>query len=389
VVATHEPWMVGVGYGAPFDPLTKSGTSYHFFMALQRRGVLAGVVSVRPVVFDYIEKAISFHPDRETWRQRYHASSYPLAPAIRLSMSQVGGYRAAKLNASPEALLQVSTWIDMSASRKLKPRLRCCYNDANVGAWLTRPDLVLDRSSRSVRRTLEFERRVFDSMDLIFTMSEWARQSFIEEYEQDAAKVVVASSGPNLDPVPEPPGEREFDVPRFLFVGKSFNRKGGSLLLEAFERVRHVRPKAELWIVGPSRLPRMPPGVRSFGFIGRQTPEGAARIDRIYRDATAFVLPTRYEGFGIPILEAMGYQLPCIGTRCCAIPEMIEDGESGFLVARDDADQLAERMISLADDPERSMRMGEAGRRRLLARFTWDRVAERIDAEVSKALGRA
>ena len=84
----------------------------------------------------------------------------------------------------------------------------------------------------------------------------------------------------------------------------------------------------------------------------------------------------------------MAYQLPCIGSDRCAIPEIIAEGESGFLVRPDDVDHLAERMLSLIEDPVRAKAMGEAGRQRFLERFTWDRVAQRIGDEVATALER-
>ena len=65
----------------------------------------------------------------------------------------------------------------------------------------------------------------------------------------------------------------------------------------------------------------------------------AGRIDRdalaeLYRRATVFVLPSLFDAWGHVFVEAMGYGLPCIGTDCCAMPELIEDGISGRLVAR-------------------------------------------------------
>lgn len=61
--------------------------------------------------------------------------------------------------------------------------------------------------------------------------------------------------GANLDETPDPIS-REFDKPRLLFVGKDFNRKGGQIVMHAFQRLRHMRPEAELLIVGnPSNLP--------------------------------------------------------------------------------------------------------------------------------------
>ena len=61
-----------------------------------------------------------------------------------------------------------------------------------------------------------------------------------------------------------------------------------------------------------------------------------------YRRATAFVMPSRYEPFGIVFLEAMAYWLPCVGSRTCAMPEIIDEGVTGLLAEPDDVDSLAD-----------------------------------------------
>ena len=188
-------------------------------------------------------------------------------------------------------------------------------------------------------------------------------------------------SGANMDRVPDPP-ERDFGLPRLLFVGKQFARKGGENLLKAFRLVHAQRPDAELWLVGPRRLEEEHAGVRWFGRIDRSTPEGDAEMHRLYREATAFVMPSLYEPFGIVFLEAMAYRLPCIGGACCAMPEIIEDGVTGY-VAPYDVEQLAERLLAVINDPEQARAMGEAGYRRFRERYGWDNVAARTVSAVA------
>jgi glycosyltransferase involved in cell wall biosynthesis len=91
-----------------------------------------------------------------------------------------------------------------------------------------------------------------------------------------------------------------------------------------------------------------------------------------------FCLPSLFEPFGIVILEAMFFGLPCVGTADWAIPEMIADGETGYTVARDDATALADRLSMLLADLPHAHRMGLAGRRRAEQRFSWTGVANRM-----------
>jgi glycosyltransferase involved in cell wall biosynthesis len=171
-----------------------------------------------------------------------------------------------------------------------------------------------------------------------------------------------------------------------LFVGKQFERKGGPLLLEAFRRVRTRFPDARLVIVGPTTPPASEPGVEWRGNLDKNKPEEWARMAAAYHEADVFCLPSLFEPFGIVILEAMFFGLPCVGTAAWAIPEMIVDGETGYTVPRDDVGALADRLSELLADPPRAHRMGLAGRRRAEERFSWEAVAARMGDRLQRCL---
>jgi glycosyltransferase involved in cell wall biosynthesis len=232
-----------------------------------------------------------------------------------------------------------------------------------------------------VRRALEAERGLYDRLQLIFTMSDWLRRSFVDDFDQAPEKVITVGAGANFESVPEAP-ERTFASPRVLFVGKRWERKGGPQLLEAFRGLRQDRADAELWIVGPEEPPAQEAGIRFHGRISRSSPEGERRLAELYRDATVFAMPSVYEPFGVAFLEAMAYRLPCIGSDRCAMPEIVEDGVTGNTVDAFDTEALALRLLELAE-PDRARAFGEAGHRRFLERFTWDGVAARMVAAVT------
>jgi glycosyltransferase involved in cell wall biosynthesis len=378
------PRIVGATDGDPWSGSTWSGSSRRLFSALERRGALAGAVSTRPRWLDLAEKAAAWQRDGTAWRQRYRAAASPISPLVRQAMTAIGSRRAAGVAPDADVLLQISGWYD--AGRRMRPRLFATYQDANVALWLRRPDLALSPDDRWIARTREHELRIYDRMHLILTMSDWARRSFIEDYGQDPAKVVTVGAGANLDQIPEPPAERDLSSPRLLFVGRKFERKGGAELLEAFAALRAEQAGAELTIIGP------PPrgdgdGVRWLGPIFRDSPDEARRLDESFRNANVFVMPSIYEGFGIPFLEGMAYALPCVGTTACAIPELVEDGVTGRTVKPGDAGALATALSDLCAQPEQSAAMGRAGRKRFLERYTWDRVADRICHALSERLG--
>jgi glycosyltransferase involved in cell wall biosynthesis len=378
-----KPRILTVGPGNPFQLRTWSGSSYWLLSALKAQGVLEGSVDARPPGIEVIERLASWNGDRERWRQRYWAQASPLSGAIRAVMGVTGTRRARKTSPSPDVVLQLGAWFDPRPG--LRPRLRCSYSDMHLALFLTRPDNLLDTSTHLVRKALDRERRTFDSLDLIFTMSDWLRESIIADAGQDPGKVVTVGTGANIN-IPASPPKRNPAPPRFLFVGMRFERKGGPYLLDAFDLVRNERPDAELWIVGPQEPLGDREGVRWFGRIDRSTPAGEDEIRRLYTEATAFVMPSVFEPAGIVFLEAMAYALPCVGSNCCAMPEFIAHGESGLLARRADSEDLAVQLLALASAPERAQEMGLKGYHRLSERFTWEHVARRMVTEMEGRL---
>jgi glycosyltransferase involved in cell wall biosynthesis len=102
--------------------------------------------------------------------------------------------------------------------------------------------------------------------------------------------------------------------------------------------------------------------------------------DRVYpvlASLDVFLAPSLWEGFGLVLLEAMAYHLPIISTRVSAIPEIVLDGETGWLVSPRDTDALAKALRAALADPLERQRRGELGRQRLEREFTVAAMVER------------
>ena len=378
---TGTPRIVAVTPGPPRSPQTFSGTSLALITALERGGARVAAVDGRPRLLELAEKAASFSPDLEGWKQRYNAGASPLSPLVRTAMSRIASRRLATAAPDADAVLQMTGYFDPRPPRPLA--IRCSYHDDNLAGFLRRRDLRIDRRSRGLARALDYERSLYDSVDLIFSMSEGVRRSFLDDFGQAPGKVVTVGAGPNIS-VPSSAPRREPSPPRFLFVGKRFERKGGPTVLAAFERLRAERPEAELWIVGPADLELDAPGVSVHGRISRSDSRGDRELVGLYERATAFVMPSVYEPLGVALIEAMAYGLPCIASTAGAMPELVSDEVTGFLIEPGDEGALLDRMRRLANDAELASRLGDAGRRRYEKRFTWDVVAERMLAAIAE-----
>jgi len=156
--------------------------------------------------------------------------------------------------------------------------------------------------------------------------------------------------------------------------------KGLVPLLEALAKVRTER-HAELVVVGQPRDGSLVPAtIERLGLEGAVTIAGVVdnlRMIELYAEAEVAVVPSLYEGFSLPAVEAMACGLPLVTTTGGALPEVVgADGECAWLVPPADAGALAGAIVRALEDAESRARMGAAGRARVLDRFTWRATAE-------------
>ena len=365
--------IVGITDGDPFDKTTWSGSSSAFFEAVKKQGCLhAGISGLPSPLINHFFQFINYSSSRSSWKFKYHIDTRHYRAYTR--KVQQGLY---SLKDGFTHTLQIYSHYDVPSIITDKSIVKCAYQDGNLARLLNSPRGYPKISQRRIDRAMDWERNVFGGLDIIFTFSEWLRQSFINDYNIAPDKVVVVGAGANI-PVPVHCDEKEFDGKTILFIGIDFERKGGQVLLEAFQLVKKMVPDAMLKIIGPSSLQALPGGAQNLGFISKMTFEGIDRLRQAYLKASLFVMPSLYEPYGVVFLEAMAHGLPCIGTDNSAMPEIIDHGKTGFLVPPGDAETLAEKMVLLLHDKEIAATMGKRGRKKIFNSMTWDHVARRV-----------
>jgi len=218
-------------------------------------------------------------------------------------------------------------------------------------------------------RRRDRQRRVYERAAGVFAMSRWFARHLVDVSGLPPERVHVLHPGRSAvadGPLPERRAPRR----RLLMVATGFLGKGGDLVLAALALLRReVDPAITLTVVGPRvwPLPGGPPD--GVDFLGpRPRDEVAALYDR----HDLFVLPSRLEGFGIVLAEAVARGLPCIARDAYAMPEVVEPGVTGSLLTGDDPAELAGLIASaLADDSLYAKCRSRAGE--LAAWFSWDR----------------
>lgn len=178
-----------------------------------------------------------------------------------------------------------------------------------------------------------------------------------------------------VDPVPDP--ERRAPKPTVLFIGTWHGRKRGELLYDIFRRQVLARvADAELWMVS-DQCPQSE-GVR---WIDAPSDE---QLGGLLSSAWLFCLPSAYEGFGIPYLEAMAHGTPVVATPNPGSTEVLDHGRYGVLVADE---QLGQTLVTLLEDAEARASLAASGRRRV-GEYSWDRCCQSHEEAYAEAIER-
>jgi glycosyltransferase involved in cell wall biosynthesis len=236
------------------------------------------------------------------------------------------------------------------------------------------------------------DRTAAHCQDRIITISHHLKRFHVDVEGLPADRIVTIHYG--LDPsaflqgVGEDVDVRaELDVPTDTplagVVGRLTEQKGHAYLLEAFAAVVQEFPSARLLVVGDGKLrPALERQVAHLGLCGSVTFTGRREnVPHIMLALDVLVMPSLWEGFGLVLLEAMAAGKPLVASRVSAIPEIVVDGETGFLVPPGDSHSLAQTLLKVLRDPELGRRMGRKGRARLEREFSVEkmvRATERI-----------
>ncbi len=223
------------------------------------------------------------------------------------------------------------------------------------------------RQKSDSRRAFRFalEKKCAKRVALFVPFSEWAGEVIAKECGVPTEKIASINVGLDLElwkylPKPE---ENPAHRPKILFVGGEFTRKGGDILLAVYrERFAEV---AELHLVTKHPPDNLPDNVTTHTDFKANDP----RLLQLYADCDLFVMPTRADMSPWVVLEAMASGRPVITTAVGGIPDMVRDGETGFLIPPETPNALAEALECLLSDAPRRIAMGKAGRERVERKF--------------------
>lgn len=213
----------------------------------------------------------------------------------------------------------------------------------------------------------------------VLTDSEFSRREIADAYAIPLDRVTVAAPGVSSD---FGPGSSSQSLPSgvstlfLLHVGDLHERRNVAVAIDALARARgRLAGEVSLVLAGIDRGvgDRLDSQAAAVGIpLVRLGTVDDSTLRSLYRAAAALVYPSRYEGFGLPVLEAMASGTPVIASRAASIPEVL--GEAGLLLDPDAPDAWADAIVRVMTDPEQQARMRRAGMARA-AGFSWTRTA--------------
>ncbi len=258
--------------------------------------------------------------------------------------------------------------------------------------------LEIDHASGPIRRlTLRrwygftaMQSRVARRLPRVLTVSSSSAEDIVRDHGVDRDRIHIVPVGVDPDlfrPMPEVPR-----VPGRLMTTASADvaMKGLVHLLEAVAKLRTERPEVELVVIGKPTadgpVARTIDRLDLAGAIRFVSGVSDERIVELYAEAEVAVVPSLYEGFSLPAIEAMACGVPLVATTGGALPEVVgRHDETGVLVPPADPGALATAIAGLLDDRARRDRIGAAGRARAAERYSWRETA-RATADQYRAL---
>jgi glycosyltransferase involved in cell wall biosynthesis len=248
-------------------------------------------------------------------------------------------------------------------------------------------------SKKMIRMMNNLAGLAIEKASLLIYASAWAAHSAIEDYHADQSKVHAVPSGANLEnpPPQELVLERQrSDRCRLLFLGVDWQRKGGEIAFETLLKLEEMGISAELIVCGcipPKKFSHE--RMTIIPFLNKKDERQRKELEKLYLTCDFLLLPTRSECYGMVFCEANAFGLPVITTHTGGVPEIVRDGENGFMLpytAR--GTEYAEVIARTYQDEQRYAELVKSSRAAFDERLNWDAWGRTVTKLITEMLER-
>lgn len=370
--ADNRNLILGVTLGDPQSPRTYSGVPRFLFAEFDRMGVLAGTVNGYfwgPM--DLINGAYVFRRSLESRRRCRNALWRYTNKGMDTLSKRMSEFCQKKKDF--DTLFQFGVGPLPPENKKLAAHVEISLKTVLQSKEFSDSHGFHGHSNKMVKDAIAGEKRFLDRCSLVWTNSEWTAQGLLKQ-GVSADKLLIHPPAAHFD-VPEK-ADRDWSDCRILFVGATWQRKGGHILENAFRILKKVVPNAQLDIVGCNPKIKIP-GVKVHGYLRKNQPKENELLSNLFRNATIYCMPTLWDSTGIVFMEAALWELPVVMFAGQGREQIFPDSMA-ISIKEKNAETLARELINLANNPERMQEMGKAGRELVLREYQWPVLAEKL-----------
>jgi len=237
------------------------------------------------------------------------------------------------------------------------------------------------------------QERVAKNLLKIITVSAQSKADIISYMDIPAEKVEVISAGVDTTVFYPDRGVKKKEFQIMAVVSSDVQLKGMAVLVESMNIIIKENPAITLVVVGklnPNgsayKLLQDSPAKAHIKFVYNITEDDLANL---YRESTLAVIPSLYEGFSLPAVQALASAIPVVATTGGALPEVLgADGDCALLVEPGNADDLARAVMTLMEQRDLREKLTEAGLKRVYEKFTWAQAAKKVTEQYADAISK-
>ncbi len=229
----------------------------------------------------------------------------------------------------------------------------------------------------STHQANKVEEMAYQNATVLLYSSYWAARSALEDYGVDPQKVHTIFFGANLDTIPSREmvlAKKKSERCRLLFMGLGWERKGGAIAFETLLELEKLGIQAELIVCGctpPKEVAHE--RMRIIPFLDKNDERQSKEIENLYAMSDFLLVPTRCDAYGHVFCEASAFGLPSITTNTGGVPEVVRNGENGYVLPYSARGSEYARIIAeIYQDDQRYIALVESSRNAFESRMNWD-----------------
>lgn len=235
---------------------------------------------------------------------------------------------------------------------------------------------------------LTMQANVVQKLDHVVTVSERSQVDIAKAFKVDEAGINLIYNGINIEEFSPRPNIKRNPMRLMATASADQPLKGLRFLLEAYAKLLTEYPALELLVVGKPKeggdTEKLLKKLKIEDKVQFVTGITTDKMVDYYAEASIAVIPSVYEGFGLPAGEAMACEVPVVSTRGGALPEVV--GDAGLLVPIEDSAAIAVAVKELLDNPATAEKLGKQGRQRIVDTFCWNVAAQKLTSYYDKVI---